>query len=103
MVIRLQYCYFGFIARVCNVGTIPSAIGSCTNLGVLMLTLNNLVGTQSVYVIVIWSTFIASNKGTIPSTFGSLTNLEFVYLNGNSLVGINLWLLNYYTFRDYSF
>ena len=91
-------------------GSIPSSLGSLTNLESLLLSENQLTGSipSSLGSLTnLESLWLYNNQltGSIPSSLGSLTNLESLGLSRNQLTGsipsslgslTNLWLLSLY-------
>ena len=71
------YCYAIFLRDGGYTGTLPSALGDCTGLGMLAFEGNSLTGS-------------------IPSSFSSLTGLAYLNLNSNQLTG-PIDTLNYMT------
>jgi len=73
-------------------GTIPSELGSLSNLQILDLYNNSMSGTiaselGSLSNLQILDLYNNSLSGTIASELGSLSNLQYLYLNNNSLSG----------------
>ena len=73
-------------------GSIPSSLGSLTNLEYLYLPNNQLTGSipsslGSLTKLTELDLFNNQLTGSIPSSLGSLTNLEYLYLSDNQLTG----------------
>ena len=81
-----------FLANKELTGTIPSELGSLSNLEILSLFQNKLTGTipaelGSLSKLTELGLFSNQLTGTIPSELGSLSNLEILYLLQNELTG----------------
>ena len=74
---------------IINLGTIPTSIGSMTNLVVLFIEMNSMTGilfrklSMCWFIEFIWYLYI----GTVPSVIGALTKLTGLNLGVNKLHG----------------
>ena len=72
--------------NICILGTLPTQLGSLTNLVALSISGMKINGAWNVS-IVHWIYRICVCLGTIPSFIGSLTNIAFIYAASNVFTG----------------